>query len=250
MNIREVETLVGIKKTNIRYYEDEGLITPKRNAGNNYREYSPQDVEILRKIKQLRELDIPLADIREVISGRLSLTEAADRRLARLQNEKEHLQIIEDLCLKIRSEEMTFGTMDLSIDEEDGIWKEQERRITRTDRNPGYMESRIGSVIGYALMYAGMCGSTAGFGPGTEAKLFAILWFAAFFAAGVIITLRNDLYLLRKYKCRYLFADLLCIPLSAAVIQYARAVEFPVVAAQIPVLVYIVMSVIYKRGIC
>lgn len=58
MNIREVEQLTGLKKANIRYYEQEGLLSPQRNVQNNYREYSAGDVEILDKIKLLRTLGV------------------------------------------------------------------------------------------------------------------------------------------------------------------------------------------------
>ena len=44
MKIKEVEALVGIKKTNIRFYEREGLLNPERSEENNYREYSEEDV--------------------------------------------------------------------------------------------------------------------------------------------------------------------------------------------------------------
>ena len=47
MKIKEVEDLVGITKANIRYYEKEGLLNPKRNEENNYREYTLEDVRSL-----------------------------------------------------------------------------------------------------------------------------------------------------------------------------------------------------------
>ena len=32
MNIKEAERMTGLKKANIRYYEQEGLLQPKRNG--------------------------------------------------------------------------------------------------------------------------------------------------------------------------------------------------------------------------
>ena len=52
MTIKEVEEQVGIKKTNIRYYEEAGLITPDRDRENNYRSYSMEDVELLEEIAE------------------------------------------------------------------------------------------------------------------------------------------------------------------------------------------------------
>ena len=42
MTTKEIETLSGLPRANIRYYESEGLIAPKR-AENGYREYSQAD---------------------------------------------------------------------------------------------------------------------------------------------------------------------------------------------------------------
>lgn len=51
MKINEVEAAVGVTKKNIRFYEEEGLITPSREPGNGYRSYSQADVERLHRIK-------------------------------------------------------------------------------------------------------------------------------------------------------------------------------------------------------
>lgn len=40
MKINEVEAAVGVTKKNIRFYEEEGLISPRREPGNGYRSYS------------------------------------------------------------------------------------------------------------------------------------------------------------------------------------------------------------------
>ena len=37
MQIKQVETLVGMTQKNIRFYEKEGLLAPRREAGNGYR---------------------------------------------------------------------------------------------------------------------------------------------------------------------------------------------------------------------
>ena len=36
MKINEVEALVGITKKNIRFYEEQGLLSPRRNSENGY----------------------------------------------------------------------------------------------------------------------------------------------------------------------------------------------------------------------
>ena len=51
MKINEVEQQAGITKRNIRFYEQQGLLSPKRNGENGYRDYSEEDVAELKKIK-------------------------------------------------------------------------------------------------------------------------------------------------------------------------------------------------------
>ena len=69
MRINEVERRVGVSKKNIRFYEEEGLLKPGRNAENGYREYSEADVEQLLKIRLLRQLSVPLEEIRRLQTG-------------------------------------------------------------------------------------------------------------------------------------------------------------------------------------
>ncbi len=61
MKINEVEALVGITKKNIRFYEEQGLLSPRRNSQNGYREYGEPEVELLRQIK-LEKAGSPLRD--------------------------------------------------------------------------------------------------------------------------------------------------------------------------------------------
>ena len=43
LNIKEAEARSGLERTNIRFYEQEGLLAPER-AANGYRSYSEEDV--------------------------------------------------------------------------------------------------------------------------------------------------------------------------------------------------------------
>ena len=63
MKINEVEKLLDIPKASIRFYEKEGLLNPKRNV-NSYREYSDDDVELLKKVMVLRKIGVPVEDIK------------------------------------------------------------------------------------------------------------------------------------------------------------------------------------------
>ena len=69
MNIKEVEKITGISSQNIRFYEKEGLIKPNRDDNNGYRVYSEDDIKLLKMVKMLRMLDMPVGDIKELLSG-------------------------------------------------------------------------------------------------------------------------------------------------------------------------------------
>lgn len=55
MKIYQVEELVGITKKNIRFYEEQKLLCPKRNPENDYREYSLEDVRQLATKRMVDE---------------------------------------------------------------------------------------------------------------------------------------------------------------------------------------------------
>ena len=48
MTIKEVEQKTGLSRSNIRFYEKEKLLNPVRNERNGYREYSFEDIFLLR----------------------------------------------------------------------------------------------------------------------------------------------------------------------------------------------------------
>ena len=78
MNIKDVERITGLKKANIRYYEQEGLLQPKRNGQNNYREYDQQNIETLERIKLLRLLEVPVFQIQALQKGETTLHNVMD----------------------------------------------------------------------------------------------------------------------------------------------------------------------------
>ena len=76
MTIREMETVTGLTRANIRFYEAQGLIAPERKE-NNYREYSQTDGEVLLRIKLLRALGMTIEQIK-AIQTELGDKEATD----------------------------------------------------------------------------------------------------------------------------------------------------------------------------
>ena len=115
MKIYQVEELVGITKKNIRFYEDQKLLCPKRNPQNDYREYSLEDVRQLEKIKLLRKLSVPIEEIRLIESGKLSLTQSMNRQIERIEKEEQNAQVMKELCAKLRDETTDLKTLNASF---------------------------------------------------------------------------------------------------------------------------------------
>ena len=69
MNIKQASEQSGVSAPNIRFYEKEGLLTPARRQGNDYRVYTAGDIRTLKLIRMLRMLDVPLPTIKAVLRG-------------------------------------------------------------------------------------------------------------------------------------------------------------------------------------
>lgn len=94
MKINELEKALGLSKANIRYYESEGLISPKRTE-NGYRDYSEADLSILKKIIIMRKLGLSIATIKDILSNEIPLHKALkDNELTLTTNLSEIVDMI------------------------------------------------------------------------------------------------------------------------------------------------------------
>ena len=76
MNIKQASEQSGVSAPNIRFYEKEGLFTPARRQGNDYRDYTAGNIRTLKLIRMLRMLDVPLPTIKAVLRGEQPLQQA------------------------------------------------------------------------------------------------------------------------------------------------------------------------------
>ena len=112
MKINEVEALVGITKKNIRFYEAEGLLAPRRNSDNGYRDYGEAEVDALRRIKLLRKLGVPLEEIRRMQSGGHTVGDGMRRHLVTLERERENLEQSIRLCSALTDRQERLEDLD------------------------------------------------------------------------------------------------------------------------------------------
>ena len=112
MKINEVEALVGITKKNIRVYEEQGLLSPRRNSENGYRDYGQEEVDTLRQIKLLRKLGVPLEEIRRMQAGRITVADGMRRHLVTLEREQRSLEQSMELCRCLKNREERLAELD------------------------------------------------------------------------------------------------------------------------------------------
>lgn len=112
MTIKEVESLTGLARSNIRFYEKENLFEPARNEKNGYREYSMQDVEDIKKIAYLRTLGISIAEIRAVKTGKATLQQAVERQSQSLEGQIAELGRAKAMCRQmLRDGDLSYGNL-------------------------------------------------------------------------------------------------------------------------------------------
>ena len=89
MLLNEIANEVGMTKRAIKYYEEKGLLSVNK-SNNGYRDYSPNDVDTLKRISVYRKLGVSVKDIK-------SLLENNDKDvLVRIYNEKMQDKILQD----------------------------------------------------------------------------------------------------------------------------------------------------------
>jgi len=112
VKINEVEKIVGITKKNIRFYEEQGLLSPKRNKENGYREYDDSDVKILEQIKLLRKLGLPIDEIRSMQTGESTVSDSMKRHLITIDRAKQNLAQSEKFCIELSLSETALANLD------------------------------------------------------------------------------------------------------------------------------------------
>ena len=113
MLIGEVARSTGLTASAIRFYEKRGILPRAVRNSAGYRDFTDQDVDLLRFVHRLRALNIPLDDVRDVVSLRsdgvapcgslrtaiareASLVDREIRKLVGVQDQLRSLQIAAD----------------------------------------------------------------------------------------------------------------------------------------------------------
>lgn len=113
MFINEVEEIVGLSKKSIRYYEENRLLSPKRDKDNGYRIYNDNDIRKLKIIKFLRELNISVSELKLLDSGEISLEQCMLERVKKIEIEEEKYQKIKNMCIEIINSKDSYDNIDI-----------------------------------------------------------------------------------------------------------------------------------------
>ncbi|MBO5283936.1 MAG: MerR family transcriptional regulator [Lachnospiraceae bacterium] len=152
MKIKQVEELVGITRKNIRFYEEQELLTVGRSE-NGYREYGLEDVKRLKQIRLLRRLAVPIEEIKQLFDGKRVLEDILERQLAALDRQKESIRKTQLFCRQLLEEAHTLETLDADtcLEQMDKLEKEGVRFMNEKHQDIRRRKQR-GALLGAGIM--------------------------------------------------------------------------------------------------
>ncbi|MEL6363105.1 MAG: MerR family transcriptional regulator [Pseudomonadota bacterium] len=121
MRISEVAETTGLTVSAIRYYERRSIIRrPNRNGRN--RDYSEDDIRILRFVRNARSLGMPLRDIAELLcrpwtEGEMAAAISGHRQ--NVQSQIDALKRVDDILAHLETC-MCDGVLDCELAKGDG----------------------------------------------------------------------------------------------------------------------------------
>lgn len=117
MKINELAKLSGVTVRTLHYYDKIGLLKPKENTESGYRIYDETSLITLQQILFFRELDFPLANIKDIISSpSYNQKEALQKQKELLLQKRNRLDgLITLVEAKLKGEKiMSFKEFDMS----------------------------------------------------------------------------------------------------------------------------------------
>jgi MerR family transcriptional regulator, thiopeptide resistance regulator len=91
----------GLSVRTLHYYDEIGLLKPSLHTDAGYRIYTPGDLRRLQEVLILRQLGLPLTEVRERLEdSAFSLSELIHRYVVHL---REHIELQSDLCERLQA---------------------------------------------------------------------------------------------------------------------------------------------------
>ncbi|NUR98108.1 MAG: MerR family transcriptional regulator [Kribbellaceae bacterium] len=109
MTISEFARLVGLAPSALRFYDDCGLLPPAEvDTTNGYRYYDPSQTDRARLLRDLREIDLPLPDVRRALDAPPS--EVADLIQAHLRTLQARSTATQEAATRLLAQLLTQQT--------------------------------------------------------------------------------------------------------------------------------------------
>ena len=117
--VKEISDLTGVSVRTLHYYDEIGLLKPTDKSETGYRLYDDKALETLQQILFFREFDIPLKEIKAVISNpALERNQILQMQRKMLVAKKERMErLIASIDRIIKGEE----TMDFKVFSKDDL---------------------------------------------------------------------------------------------------------------------------------
>ena len=134
LRIQEVAAQVGATPRSVRYWEEQGLLTPAARSDGDYRLYDTTDVERLRFIKGLRDdAGFSLAEIAQLLEDEAA-RERGHEAYHATTDPAERLQILRDRAARyehqIQMLQTKIGRLQTMVDETEARRARGEAKIT------------------------------------------------------------------------------------------------------------------------
>lgn len=113
LTIGQLARSTGLTVRTIRYWSDEGVLTPVARSAGGYRLYDAESAARLELIRTLRELGLGLTDVRRVLAGERTVAEVAAAHVTALDARIRSLRVTRAVLSSVArrgstAEEMTL----------------------------------------------------------------------------------------------------------------------------------------------
>lgn len=122
MKISEVAELTGLSISNIRFYERKGLVAPDRRVDSKYRDYTPADVELIKRIVLYRKMDLSIEEIQSILADGLDDKKVVKEHISELKQKQEMIDNSLGLCQMFIDDEEVIPDTDYYL----GFVKQEE----------------------------------------------------------------------------------------------------------------------------
>lgn len=140
--ISKLARLSGVSARTLRYYDEIGLLAPKRVTAAGYRVYGQNEVDLLQQILFYRELELSLDEIKQVIySEGFDIEAALQSHLLQLTQQKKRLEglisTVEASLQATKGEKKMTDSEKFAVFKQELIQKNEEQYGKETRQNYG-----------------------------------------------------------------------------------------------------------------